>query len=159
MIFDGSFSLYEGNAFAKFRRKSARAQLGGLYRGPTRKSRGSLVSVPRIDNDSLFQATRQIAIATFVFSFLLPLSVLPPVYSRPRAVSEHPRRVRCIIYRVATTNAVGSEQRQLIIQTRLDAVPSITPTGSLLSLVPLTAPSVPPIVGRACTCTANYVGV
>jgi len=71
MIFDVSFSLYEGNASAKFRRKSARAQLGDCI-GVDIAEISRILYILRID--SLYQTARQIAIVSLPFSSILSSS-------------------------------------------------------------------------------------
>lgn len=96
MIFDGSFSLYEGNAFAKFRRKSARAQLGDCIGV-------DIAEISRIFYillDSLFQTTNRDSFSPFLLRLYLR-----------RVVSEHQPRVRHIIYREATTQTVWGRNR------------------------------------------------
>jgi len=98
---------------SKFRHKKVRKHSSEILSQRDAKI-SRILYIPRIDDDSLFQATRQITIVPIPF---YPSSSRSSFFActRNRAVSEHPRRVRRIIYRVTTTNGVESEQRQLII--------------------------------------------
>lgn len=85
MIFDGSFSLYEVQAFAKFRRKSARAQLEDCI-AMRRKNLANLVYSCTYIDDFFFRFFGRLnrcspySLLPFLFPFFLF-----SLYSRPRS--------------------------------------------------------------------------